>query len=146
MTCRKVTGEKETIEKEGGTRGQDVKEVDATGGKMKGRKEVLWPNKSENYRPVSLTSVICKLLERVIKDHLVDILVKNKLINPSQHGVLKARSCLTNRLCFFWRCHKMGTWGITSRYNLLRFKKAFDKVSHQRLLLKLKAHGVWLNG
>ena len=53
-------------------------------------------NKSENYRPVSLTSVICKLLERLIKDHLVDFLVKNKLINPSQHGFLKARSCLTN--------------------------------------------------
>ena len=34
-------------------------------------------NKSENYRPVSLTSVICKLLERLIKDHLVDFLVKN---------------------------------------------------------------------
>ena len=33
-------------------------------------------NKSENYRPVSLTSVICKLLERLIKDHLVDFLVK----------------------------------------------------------------------
>ena len=33
-------------------------------------------NKSENYRPVSLTSVICKLLERIIKDHLVDFLVK----------------------------------------------------------------------
>ena len=48
-------------------------------------------NKSENYRPVSLTSVICKLLERLIKDHLVDFLVKNKLINPSQHGFLKAR-------------------------------------------------------
>ena len=30
-------------------------------------------NKSENYRPVSLTSVICKLLERLIKDHLVDL-------------------------------------------------------------------------
>ena len=29
-------------------------------------------NKSENYRPVSLTSVICKLLERLIKDHIVD--------------------------------------------------------------------------
>ncbi|KAK2170833.1 hypothetical protein NP493_1133g00000 [Ridgeia piscesae] len=57
-------------------------------------------NKSENYRPVSLTSVICKLLERLIKDHLVDFLVKNKLINPSQHGFLKARSCLTNMLCF----------------------------------------------
>ena len=57
-------------------------------------------NKSENYRPVSLTSVICKLLERLIKDHLVDFLVKNKLINPSQQGFLKARSCLTNMLCF----------------------------------------------
>ena len=44
--------------------------------------------------------MICKLLEILIKDHLVDVLVKNKLINPSQHGFLKARSCLTNMLCF----------------------------------------------
>ena len=57
-------------------------------------------NKSENYRPVSLTSVICKLLERLIKDHMVDFLVKHKLLNSSQHGFLKARSCLTNMLCF----------------------------------------------
>ena len=38
-------------------------------------------NKSENYRPVSLTSVICKLLERLIKDHTVDILVRHTLLN-----------------------------------------------------------------
>ena len=55
-------------------------------------------NKSENYRPVSLTSVICKLLERLIKDHMVDFLVRHKLLNSSQHGFLKARSCLTNVL------------------------------------------------
>ncbi|KAK2193375.1 hypothetical protein NP493_13g00004 [Ridgeia piscesae] len=48
-------------------------------------------NKSDNYRPVSLTSVICKLLERLIIDYLVNFLVKNYLINPSQHGFLKAR-------------------------------------------------------
>ena len=58
-------------------------------------------NKSVNYRPVSLTSVICKLLETIIRDHMMDFLVKHKLINPSQHGLLKARSCLTNLLCFF---------------------------------------------
>ena len=40
MTCRKVTGEKVTLEKEGGTRGQELREVDATGGKTNGRKEV----------------------------------------------------------------------------------------------------------
>ena len=38
-------------------------------------------NKSENYRPVSLTSVICILLERLTKDHLVNFLVKMKTVN-----------------------------------------------------------------
>ena len=32
---------------------------------------------------------------------MMDFLIKHKLINPSQHGFLKARSCLTNSLCFF---------------------------------------------
>ena len=58
-------------------------------------------NKSVIYRPVNLTSVICRLLETIIRDHMMDFLIKHKLINPSQHGFLKARSCLTNLLCFF---------------------------------------------
>ena len=33
-------------------------------------------NKSVNYRPVSLTSVICKLLETIIRDHMMDVLLK----------------------------------------------------------------------
>ena len=57
-------------------------------------------NKSVNYRSVSLTSVICKLLETIIRDHMVDFLMKHKLINPSQHGFLKAKSCLANLLFF----------------------------------------------
>ena len=52
-------------------------------------------------REISLTSVICTLLERLIKNHIVDILVRHKLINPSQHGFLKVRSCLTHKNCFF---------------------------------------------
>ena len=99
-------------------------------------------NKSENYRPVSLTSVICKLLERLIKDHMVDFLVKHKLLNSSQHGFLKARSCLTNMLCFLEEITK---WiDVRSPVDIiyLDFQKAFDKVPHQRLLLKLKAHGI----
>ena len=58
-------------------------------------------NKSVNHRPVSLTSVICKLLETIIRDHMMDFLIKHKLINPSQQGFLKASSCLKNLLCFF---------------------------------------------
>ena len=98
-------------------------------------------NKSENYRPVSLT-VICKLLERLIKDHLVDILVKNNLIKPSQHGFLKARSCLTNILCFLEDIIKWVDEGSPVEIIYLDFLNAFDKVPHQRLLLKLKAHGI----
>ena len=58
-------------------------------------------NKPENYRPVSLTSVVCKLLETLIRGHMVEFLVKHKLINTSQHVLLKARSCLTS--LFFWK-------------------------------------------
>ena len=56
-------------------------------------------NKPENYRPVSLTSVVCKLLETLIREFPV----KHNLINTSQHAFLKAWSCLTNLLCFFWK-------------------------------------------
>ena len=87
-------------------------------------------NKSKNYRPVSLTSVICKLLERLIKDNMVDILVKHKLLNSSQHGFLKARSCLTNMLCFFEEITKWideGSFGdiiyLDMRFNNFRDKE-----------------------
>ena len=52
-------------------------------------------NESVNYRPMNLISVIYKLLETIFSDHMMDFLIKHKLINPSQHGFLKARSCLT---------------------------------------------------
>ena len=67
---------------------------------------------------------------------MMDFLIKHQLINPSQHGFLKARSCLTNLLCFFEEITK---W-VDVIY--LDFQKAFDKVPHQRLILKLKSHGM----
>ena len=99
-------------------------------------------NKSVNYRPVSLTSVICKVLETIIRDHMMDFLIKHKLINPSQHGFLKARSCLTNLLCFFEEITKWADEGSPVDVIYLDFQKAFDKVPHQRLILKLKSHGM----
>ena len=93
-------------------------------------------------RPVSLTSVICKLLETIIRDHMMDFLIKHKLINPSQHGFLKARSCLTNLLCFFEEITKRVDEGSPVDVIYLDFQKAFDKVPHQRIILKLKSHGM----
>ena len=99
-------------------------------------------NKPENYRPVSLTSVVCKLLETLIRDHMVGILVKHKLINTSQHGFQKSRSCLTNLLCFLEEITKWVDDGSPVDVVYLDFQKAFDKVPHQRLLLKIRAHSI----
>ena len=99
-------------------------------------------NKSENYRPVKLTSVICKLLQRLIKDHMVDFLVKHILLNSSQHGFLKVRLCLTNMLCFFEEITKCIDVASPANIIYIDFQKASDKVPHQRLLLKVKAHGI----
>ena len=89
---------------------------------------------------MSLTSVICKLLERLIKDHMVDFLVKHTLLNSSQHGFLKARSCLINMLYFLEEITKWIDDGSPEDIIYLDFQKAFEKVPHQRVLLKLKAH------
>ena len=73
---------------------------------------------------------------------MIDFLIKHKLINQSQHGFLKARSCLTNLLCFFEEITKWVDEGSPVDVIYLDFKKAFDKVPHQRLILKLKSHGM----
>ena len=92
-------------------------------------------NKSVNHRPVSLTSVICQLLETIIRDHMMDFLIKIKLINPSQHGFLKAKSYLTKVLCFFEEVKKWRDVGSPVDVIYLDFQKAFDKVPLQRLII-----------
>ena len=92
-------------------------------------KKESW-NKPENYRPVSLTSVVCKLLETLIRDHMLEFLVKHKLINTSQHGFLKARSFLTNLLCSFEEITKWVDDGSPVDVVYLDFQKVFNKVPH----------------
>ena len=82
-------------------------------------------NKSENHRPVGLTSVICNLLERLLKDHMVDFLVRHKLLNPSQHGFLKPRLCLTNIVCFLEEITKWIDEGSPVNIIYLDYQKVF---------------------
>ena len=95
-----------------------------------------------NYRPVSLTNQICRMFESIVRDSVVDHLEKNDLIKDSQHGFRRGRSCLTNLLTFL----DMATRQVDEGYDLdviyLDFAKAFDKVPHQRLLIKLQNHGI----
>ena len=54
-----------------------------------------------NYRPVSLTSCIGKLMEKLLRDKIFQYIVQHRLINNSQHGFVNKWSCLTNLLHFF---------------------------------------------
>ena len=52
----------------------------------------------ENYRPFSLTSIVCKVFESISKDEIMAHLLKNNLICDNQHGFLPKRSTQSNKL------------------------------------------------
>jgi len=98
-------------------------------------------NKSDtqNYRPVSFTSIVCKILESriIIKNSILGHLTKFSLIRESQHGFTKGRSCLTNLLEFMEEVTDKLDNGKPFDIIYLDFLKAFDKVPNQRLFKKL---------
>ena len=49
-----------------------------------------------NYRPVSLTCIICKIMESIIRDKMVEHFTKHELIHSTQHGFMAPKSCKTN--------------------------------------------------
>jgi len=91
---------------------------------------------------VSLTSHICKILEKIIKDKIVNHLEENKILNKSQHGFKAGISCLTNLLEFTEYIAKSVDKREPMDIIFLDFQKAFDKVPHTRLINKLKACGI----
>lgn len=95
-----------------------------------------------NYRPVSLTSVPCKMLESVLKDRIMSHLIENNLIKDSQHGFMPGKSCATNLAEFMDFVTRAVDDGKAVDIFYLDFSKAFDKVPRQRLIKKLRAKGV----
>ena len=99
-------------------------------------------NLASNYRPISLTSIICKLLERIIVDCIIKHLTDNNIYDKRQHGFTKKRSTVTNLL------EALNVWSEALSHHLpvdviyLDLEKAFDKVPHHRLTLQLKRYGI----
>ena len=101
-------------------------------------------NKSDpaNYRPVSLTSHLIKIFERIVRWKIVDYIVKNKVIVDEQYGFTTGKSCTTQLLSHFLKILEILEYNSNADVIYLYFSKAFDKVDHAILISKLKSIGI----
>ena len=92
-----------------------------------------------NYKPISLTCVACKLMERVIVNETLCFLRRYGLITKHQHSFLSGRSTTSNLF------EALNDWTLaindkkSAAVAYIDFKRAFDCVSHSKLLMKLRS-------
>ena len=97
---------------------------------------------ANNYRPVSLTSICCKILEKIIRNSIIKSLDEQGLIHKDQHGFRGGRSCTTQLLEVMELWTRWFDLGLPWNSIYTDFAKAFDSVPHQRLLHKIHAYGI----
>ena len=95
-----------------------------------------------NYRPVSLTSVVCKLMESIIRDSIMEHMSKNNLLNSQQYGFVSGRSTVLQLIKVMDRWTEILDKGGCVDVVYCDFLKAFDKVPHKRLVQKLNYYGI----
>jgi hypothetical protein len=98
--------------------------------------------KVSNYRPASLTSTTCKIMEHIINSNIIKHLEINNILSDYQHGFRKERSCESQLVITLQDLAN----GLNSEDQLdgiiLDFSKAFDKVPHRRLIDKCQCYGI----
>ena len=96
-----------------------------------------------NYRPISLTPILMKIFDRVIRKQVTQFLTERGYLNSSQHGFREGRSCMSALLSVYDDLMLMFTESSCSVDMIyLDFSKAFDKVDHGVLLHKLRDMGI----
>ena len=94
------------------------------------------------YRLVSLTSMLCKLLEHIICRHLLSHLAKEKILTDLNHGFRAGFSCEAQLVTTLHDLCKNFEAGKQTDIAILDFSKAFDTVPHSKLLHKLSSYEI----
>ena len=94
---------------------------------------------ANNYRPISLTCILCKIYEKFIRKHI--LFHVESFISDKQHGFTTGRSCLSNLLETIDNVYEYLSEGNCADILYFDFSKAFDSVPHHRLIIKLEAMG-----
>ena len=90
----------------------------------------------ENYRPISLTSLVMKVFEKLVRDELLSKCQQK--LNQNQHGFLPHRSCTTQMISYVNDISVSLNDNIRTDVVYFDFAKAFDSVNHDIILKKLK--------
>ena len=98
--------------------------------------------KPGNYRPVSLTSHIMKVFEKIIKKNIVEYLEEKERFNKNQFGFMKGRGTQTQLLKHYDDIYEAMKERRRMDTVYLDFAKAFDKVDHEILMRKVKESGI----
>ena len=95
-----------------------------------------------NYRPVSLTSICCKIMEKIIREKIITHLTEHDVLTHQQYGFMNGRSTLLQLVKVLDSWTDSLDRGLEVDTVFLDFRKAFDTVPHKRLLDKLKHYGI----
>ena len=96
----------------------------------------------KSYRPVAILSPLSKIIEKAVYMQIYDYFTRNRILHPSLHGYRKNRSTQTALLEMYDRWVQAAHNGKLSGAVLLDLSAAFDLVSHNILIDKLKVYGL----
>lgn len=95
-----------------------------------------------NYRPINLTAIPCKIMEKVINRRIHSYLLSHKILHPAQHGFLSSRSCLTNHTIFHDHLSRAAEAKMKIDCVFFDFSRAFDTLPHDLLIARWQDLGI----